>query len=40
MGFAGGQRGQMRTEGTRGLLGTGGQMGGGLLNTKEDSKSS
>ena len=35
MGFAGGQRGQMRTEGTRGLLGTGGQMGGGLLNTFE-----
>lgn len=32
MGFAGGQR---RTEGTRGLLGTGGQMGGGLLNTFE-----
>lgn len=32
MGFAGGER---RTEGTRGLLGTGGQMGGGLLNTFE-----
>jgi hypothetical protein len=32
MGFAGGQR---RTEGTRGLIGTGGQMGGGLLNTFE-----